>query len=137
MGWEYAGDNSGCLLMVKKALDWYSARKYCQNMGGDLPIIDTEAKQDNLGNHYGRSGSGQQHSMIWLGASDGGGGSGYVWVNGVPVVDGWKYYSHSHIRSNEEPGSAAAMCMFTYTNAQYSPQVNYCTHTLPHFLCQK
>ncbi|CAL4108210.1 unnamed protein product, partial [Meganyctiphanes norvegica] len=121
--WVYGETSSACFLFVQKSMDWDSARTYCLDNGGELLILDLESKRSDIINSYETSE--MINHNIWLGANDRSGS--WYWINGSPVSSGWKYWSF-----NEDN-----MCMFTNIYGHHEPLVNFCSHSLPNFICEK
>jgi hypothetical protein len=63
---------------------WFDSRKYCQQRGGDLVVIQDKAKQTFLINalkqaHWNRKG-------IWIGGTDRDKEGEWRWVTGIYTV---------------------------------------------------
>ncbi|CAL4184526.1 unnamed protein product, partial [Meganyctiphanes norvegica] len=125
--WVYGGNSSGCFLFVQKSLDWDSARTYCLDNGGDLIIIDKDTKRSDIVNHYELSGMINQY--IWIGGNDRTGYGLTLWNNGNPVKNVFNYGL-----LNDEFGQN--MCMFTDIYGHHDPRVNFCSHSMPNFICE-
>ncbi|CAL4196822.1 unnamed protein product, partial [Meganyctiphanes norvegica] len=126
--WVYGGNSSGCFLFVQKSLDWDSARTYCLDNGGDLIIIDKDNKRSDIVNHYELSG--MINTYIWIGGNDHTGNGLMLWNNGNPVKNVFNYGL-----LNDEFGQN--MCLFTDIYGHHDPRVNFCSHSLPNFICEK
>jgi hypothetical protein len=73
-----------CIELFHDEHSWFDSRKYCQQRGGDLVVIQDKAKQTFLINalkqaHWNRKG-------IWIGGTDRDKEGEWRWVTGIYTV---------------------------------------------------
>ncbi|KAJ3614633.1 hypothetical protein NHX12_018204 [Muraenolepis orangiensis] len=73
--WTHGDDN--CYFISKESKSWKESRKYCQEKGADLVIINTKAEQDFLMTITTLS--------SWIGLSDLATESVWKWIDGSPL----------------------------------------------------
>ncbi|CAL4122734.1 unnamed protein product, partial [Meganyctiphanes norvegica] len=115
------GGSVGYLLWVHRSLNWDEARKFCQDMGGDLPVLNNATKRIDMMNFA----SGKS-SSYWVCGNDRSGA--WLWLNGYgQVTDGWRYD-----QPNEDEGDDTCLYMSSSETLLDYP----CTNS-NNFYCQK
>jgi len=131
--WVSIGNLTDCLLFVQKKFDWDSARKYCQEIDGDLAILDKEYKRIHMVDYLETSGLKKNSSLFWLGGNDRSGD--WLWLNGQPITEGWK------VGQEPDDDEGDNTCIYVYTKSYESGRYDllfdyYCTYA-GYFICQK
>ncbi|XP_070573566.1 serine-rich adhesin for platelets-like [Ptychodera flava] len=110
--------NGKCYKQGSTSEDWESAKMKCQNLGGNLLIIDSEDEQ----NYF--AGGKSAIPKYWLGMND----RGFKWTDGSYTV-----YASWNEGSNEPNGDGP--CVEMSVNMGYNWNDCGCTH-IQNFICE-
>ncbi|XP_016521421.1 CD209 antigen-like protein A isoform X2 [Poecilia formosa] len=79
-GWLYFRDSFYYMSSIKKT--WNESRKYCQQEGADLVVINSREEQ-NFTTQYSRG------RLTWIGLYELGGTEQWIWVDGALLTDSY------------------------------------------------
>uniref|UniRef100_A0A3B3UV98 C-type lectin domain-containing protein n=1 Tax=Poecilia latipinna TaxID=48699 RepID=A0A3B3UV98_9TELE len=117
-GWLYFCDSFYYMSSIKKT--WNESRKYCQQEGADLVVINSREEQD-FANSF--------QTYMWIGLTDSETEGRWKWVDGSPLTT-------SYWRDGEPNGKTVENCgdIKTFT-AERSWNDENCSHSLK-WICE-
>ena len=85
--------NNHTYKIFEEVVDWHTAKKYCENIGGHLATITSSEEQDFIEKLLPES-----HDYYWLGGTDEDDEGNFTWITGEP-------FSYSNWCVNNPGGS--------------------------------
>ena len=109
-------------------LSWHEARLKCQELGGHLAVVKSEAENGFLMSLMKRQGVG----VVWLGATDERAEGRWVWVDGEPL----RYDNWNPGQPNNKQGLEHYLITMVAHDGKWSDQPNNSVEASPGFICQ-